>query len=111
MCIGRIRMDTYCTHIREITNFALGTELEGPDSKNGLFTLTGLKCTRTAHTLLGLVTAPAVHGRVIEPPGKECITPAPVDNGMRSVGKRVSPLAKAGGDFLVAYDLFVVSAL
>jgi hypothetical protein len=30
---------------------------------------------------------------------------------MRSVGKRVSPLAKAGGDFLVAYDLFVVSAL
>jgi hypothetical protein len=53
MCIGRIRMDTYRTDIREITNFALGTDLGGRDSKNSLFTPTGLKRTHTAHTRLG----------------------------------------------------------
>ena len=48
-----------------------------------------------------MVTNPLVTSRAIGPPGKERITPDPVDNDMRSEGNRVSPVAKAGGDPLV----------
>jgi len=101
ICLGRIRMDTYRTDMREITNFALGMDLGGRDSKNGLFTPTGLRRTRIISNRLVPVTAPSVHGRAIGPRGKECIKPAPVDNHMRSVGNRVSPVAKASGNPLV----------